>query len=220
MSGVWILAELDGGLPARITFELLTAGRRLADALGQPLGVVMAGPGASALTSQLVRLGADRVAAADLPAVTPETIREVLVGAWPQLEPTCLLAGHTPFGTEVAARLAVRLEAGLVTDCVGLEAVGDTVVGLRSLPDGGMARVIAKGPLGLMTLRPGLTPWPTEAPERSGAVVPLEVPADIPAPCLRILESTPVPAVRLTDAEDNVLPAWIDALQQTAKTDR
>lgn len=202
--GLWIVAELAGGLPSRSTFELLAAGRSLADALGQPLGAFLLGTGVAPLANQLVRLGADRVLVADAPGLTPEAPEawvEALAAALSALGPAWILAGETRLGTELAARLAVRLEAGLVTGCTGFETEGSGIVALRPLPDGGVARVITTGSIGLMTLRPGSYGWPSEAPERQGEVGALELPAEPQAARIRLLEMTPAPTLRLDDAQ-------------------
>ncbi len=186
---VWILAELDGRLPARITFELLTAGRIIADALGLPLGALVLGPGAATFAPQLVRLGADRVAVADHPALSLEASLELVTAALPALGATWLLAGHTRPGTELAARLAVRLEAGLLTACTALDCTDGAVTGTRSLPDGGTARVAVTTPVGVLTIQPGTFAWPAEEPERPGDVVRLEVPTEVSAARVRLLSA-------------------------------
>lgn len=202
--GVWILAELEGSLPARITFELLGAGRALADALGQPLGALLMGAGVTPLASQLITLGADRVVVADHPSLQPASSLpsvDLVSATLSQLTATHLLAGHTPFGVELAGRIAYRLETGLVTACTSLVTEGEQVVGVRPLPDGGTARVIATSRPGIFTLRPGHHAWPTAAPDRQGEVMALEIPADREASRIRVLESVPEPARPLPMAE-------------------
>lgn len=202
--GVWILAEQESGLPARITFELLAAGRRLADALGQPLGALVAGAGVSPFASQLIALGADRVMVADHPSLTPESYEpylELLASAQSALAPAWILAGHTRLGIELAGRLAVRLEAGLVTACTGFEVEGDTVVGWRPLPDGGMARVRPVGLPGIFTLRPSHHEWPAELPDRTGELVALEILAETLASRVKLLHSAPESRVPLGVAD-------------------
>lgn len=184
---VWILAELEEGLPTGLTFELLSAGRALADSLGLSLGALMLGPGAAAFGPQLVRLGADRVAVAEPPSWPPEACLEIVAAALLSLDAAWVLAGHTRYGSELAARLAVRMEAGLMTACTALEVTDSAVTGVRSLPNGGTARVIVTTPCGLATLVPGGHPWPTEAPERTGEVLTLDLPPEAPAR-IRLLE--------------------------------
>lgn len=202
--GVWILAEQDGGLPARITFELLAAGRRLADDLGQPLGALVVGAGVSSFAGKLAALGADRIVVAEHPALAPESYEpyvELLTSALSALMPGWILAGHTRLGTELAGRLAVRLEAGLITACSGFEVSDGRVVGRRPLPDGGAVRAVPLSAPGLFTLLPGRHAWPVERPDRPGEVLSIEVMADVLVSRLERLEVTPDPRVPLRLAD-------------------
>ncbi|HEY9856314.1 MAG TPA: hypothetical protein V6D05_11285 [Stenomitos sp.] len=190
---VWILAELEGSLPTGLTFELLTAGRMLADGLGQPLGAVVIGSGVTPFAGQLVSLGADRVVVADHPSLHPdlsEPYVDLATQAMAPFGPTHLLAGHTPLGVEVAGRLAVRAQAGLVTACTGLGLAGGAVVAERP-SDGGLARIGVTSPLAIFTLQPGHHAWPSANAERSGEVMALELPAEGLISRIQLLESMP-----------------------------
>src|SRR4030042_3578304 len=58
--GVWIFAEQRGGKVASVAYELLGAGRKLADELGKELSVVLLGAPESE-AQELIRWGADKV---------------------------------------------------------------------------------------------------------------------------------------------------------------
>ena len=66
--GVWILAEQSGGRVARISHELLTRGRELADKRGTELAAMIFGHNIDAGDLQgLIDCGADRVVATEAP---------------------------------------------------------------------------------------------------------------------------------------------------------
>src|SRR5579884_2474724 len=152
--GVLVLAEQTEGQVASISLELIAAGRRLADAAGEPLLAAVAGPEEPARAA-----GADRVYLLDHPDLTPYLLETALPAAEQvirQARPRVVLLGHTASGKDLAPRLAVRLGAGLVTDATALEYDAGTggVVGRKPV-FGGMAlsEQVAQGDPQLLTVR-------------------------------------------------------------------
>jgi electron transfer flavoprotein alpha subunit len=125
MAEVLVLAEQAGGQVRRPSLELLTIARRL----GEPVAVVT-GPEAEAeaAAETLGRYGATRVVVVDAPElaeylVVPKV--DVLEHVARQASPAAILVTATPEGKEVAGRLAVRLDAGVLTDAVDVQAGAD-----------------------------------------------------------------------------------------------
>ena len=108
----------------KVTLEALTIARQL----GEPSAVVVGAPGsAAALVDRLAEYGAVTVYAAESPElvdylVTPKTA--VLAQLVRERSPAAVLIPSTQEGKEIAARLAVRLDNGLLTDVVELTADG------------------------------------------------------------------------------------------------
>jgi electron transfer flavoprotein alpha subunit len=69
--------------------------------------------------------------------------------------PGAILAGATSWDREVLARLGVRLGAGLMSDLVGLERHGGTLVGLKAAGDGLVAEIVSLAAPSIATLRTG-----------------------------------------------------------------
>ena len=121
--GVLIYGETTGGELGRITRELLGIGRKLADELGEELGVLlMTGEGAGP-AAEAIAYGADRVYVIAHPSAEAyqadahvPCVLEVLRTAPPKI----FLLGNTEIGQDLAPRLAFRLKTGLVTDCINL----------------------------------------------------------------------------------------------------
>ena len=113
MSEVLVLAERSGAAPRKATLELLTLARRL----GEPAALVC-GPADDAFVQTLGQYGAGRVYVVDDPDVTDFLVApkaEALAHVVRQSSPVAVLLTSSREGTEVAARVAVRLDSGIIT---------------------------------------------------------------------------------------------------------
>jgi electron transfer flavoprotein alpha subunit len=121
---IWVLAEYAGGRPRKIAYELLGKARALADSLDGQVIVLAAGSGIAGATKELGAHGADVVWVADDPLLDRYTTDAYVTVFEPVLTenpPFLLLIGSTAAGRDLAPRLAVRLQAGVVTDCAEVE---------------------------------------------------------------------------------------------------
>jgi electron transfer flavoprotein alpha subunit len=171
MAEVLVLVKLAEGKVAKTTLEALTIAR----GLGEPSAVVVGAPGSgAAVTDRLGEYGAVKVYLAESEdmrgyLVTPQVA--VLESLVRRLSPAAVLIPSTQEGKEVAGRLAVRLDNGVLTDVVAVEAdgtatqmvfAGSTIVTSR----------VSRG-IPLLTVRPSAV-TPTPAPV-TPAVEPVEV---------------------------------------------
>ncbi len=127
-SGVWVFAEQRDGEVAGVSFELLGAGRRLAEKLGGEVSAVLFG-GSAAGTEELIRWGADKVYHCDdgmFGAFNDEPYAGLLAELITQYRPEIVLAGATPIGRSFFPRVAARLKTGLTADCTSLDIDGET----------------------------------------------------------------------------------------------
>ncbi len=121
--GVWVFAEQRGGKVASVAFELLGAGRRLADRLKVDLCAVLLGADEQQ-SKELIRWGADTVYHCDDPSLASfndEPYARVLSSLIEKHKPEMVLAGATPIGRSFIPRVAARLKTGLTADCTSLE---------------------------------------------------------------------------------------------------
>ncbi len=121
--GVWVFAEQRGGRVAPVAYELLGAGRQLAQMLGVELSAVLLGAGGPE-AQELIRWGADKVDYADDPAFADfndEPYAKALSALIEEHKPEIVLAGATPIGRSFVPRVAARLKAGLTADCTQLD---------------------------------------------------------------------------------------------------
>jgi len=120
---VLVLVDHVDGTVRKTTTELLTLARRL----GDPVALVL-GAGAQAAQPPLAEFGAIRVLTVEAPEldevlVVPKV--DALQAAVEAVQPVAVLVTSSPEGKEIAARLAVRLTAGVITDAVDIEAGAD-----------------------------------------------------------------------------------------------
>jgi len=108
----------------KVTLELLTAAREL----GTPAAVVLGGPGAvAAVADKLAEYGASKIYAAESDEVDGYLVAPkatVLAELVRRVQPAAVLVAATQEGKEIAARLAVKLDNGLLTDAVAIAADG------------------------------------------------------------------------------------------------
>ncbi|WP_049579084.1 electron transfer flavoprotein subunit alpha/FixB family protein [Streptomyces sp. SBT349] len=118
MADILVHVDHADGDVRKPTLELLTLARRL----GDPVAVHL-GPGAEAAAPVLAEHGAVRILAADAPEFTDYLVApkvDALASAVDAVSPAAVLLASSAEAKEIAARLAVRLGSGLITDAVDL----------------------------------------------------------------------------------------------------
>jgi electron transfer flavoprotein alpha subunit len=108
----------------KVTLEMLTIAREL----GSVSAVVFGGSGAAdALSAKLGEFGAEKIYAAegeDIDGYLVAPKATVLAELVKRVQPAAVLLGSTQEGKEIAGRLAVKLDNGLLIDAVELTADG------------------------------------------------------------------------------------------------
>jgi len=155
---VLVIAEQVEGVFRKVTFEVLSAGRRLAGQLAGSVQAVVLGSGIEGLAAELGKYGAEKVFVADDPALadfTTEAYTNALAGLVGQIQPAVILLGATTQGKDLGARLSARLNAALATDAVGLGVDGGQVVATRPMYGGKvLADVVLTGAPAIVSVRP------------------------------------------------------------------
>ena len=143
----------------KVTLEILT----LARTLGSPSAVVFGD--AAALTDRLAEYGAEKVYAAsgedveDYLVAPKATVVAELVRS---VRPAAVLLASTQEGKEIAGRLAVKLDNGLLTDVVGVEADGTATQAVFA--GSGIVKSRVTRGLPIVAIRPNsITPEPAPA---------------------------------------------------------
>ena len=130
MTEILVLAEHTGDDVKKVTLELITLARRF----GEP-SVVWTGPGAEQGQARCAEYGAARIYVADAAiddyVVAPAA--ELLAQLVREKSPALVLLAGTPQGKEVAGRLAVKIDSGVLTDAVDLQPGDDGPVAEQSI---------------------------------------------------------------------------------------
>lgn len=123
-NGVWIIAEQKEGKLKKVSFELLSAGIKLASKISQPLAALLLGYEVEKLAGELEAFGAEKIFVCDdeaLKSYSNEGYTKTIVDLVKIHQPSILLGGATAQGKDLLPRVAARLGTGLASDCVGLE---------------------------------------------------------------------------------------------------
>jgi electron transfer flavoprotein alpha subunit len=167
MAEVLVVVEASAAAGVKkVTLEMLTIARTL----GEPSAVVLGGAGAAEqFAAKLAEFGAQKIYAgegdevdgylvAPKATVVAELVRSV--------QPAAVLLAATQEGKEIAGRLAVKLDNGLLTDAVGVDADG-TATQVIFAGSGIVKSKVTRG-LPIVTIRPNSV---TPSPEAASPVV-------------------------------------------------
>jgi electron transfer flavoprotein alpha subunit len=188
MSNILVLVDHTGGTVRKTTAELLTIARRL----GEPVAVYL-GEGVQDALPALGKYGATKVIALSDPDLSQYLVApkaEALQQVSAKVEPAAVLISSSSEGKEIAARLAIKLESGLITDAVDVEAADGGVVTTQSVFAGNYS-VRAKVTKGtpIITVKPNsATP---EVSEVSPEVEEFDVAISDVAKTAKVTESKP-----------------------------
>ncbi|WP_392755700.1 electron transfer flavoprotein subunit alpha/FixB family protein [Streptomyces sp. LN590] len=188
MAEVLVYVDHVDGAVRKPTLELLTLARRV----GEPVAVAL-GAGAEATASVLGEHGAVKVLAVDAPEfadylVVPKV--DALQAAVEAVSPVAVLVPSSAEGKEVAARLAVRIGSGIITDAVDLEAGEQGPVATQSAFAASFTTKsrVSRG-VPVITVKPNSAP--VEAAPAAGAVEALSVSFSAQATGTKVLSRTP-----------------------------
>lgn len=171
MSEIWAYIEQDKGEPKKISLEMATLAKRLADQSGATACAVAIGPGAKAAAEKIGAYGIAKAYAKDESkygdyVVTPHA--HLLASLILEKKPSLVLIGSTASGRDVAARAAARLKLGILANVVDVAM------------DGGKVRVVAPAFGGNIEVSAALVNQETElVTVRPNAVMPAKASAQI-----------------------------------------
>ncbi len=186
---VCVIVEFRNGNFRRVSFEVLSEGRRIADALKVRLCAIAIGSGVAGRAAELGRYGVETVYVRDDPAVEhylAETHVPIAAGMVGKCDPSVVLLPASIDGKDLGARLAARLDVTLVQDALQV-VCGDGKVTARWSLFGGKCFAWsewAEGTLPMISCRPNAMQCLTPDPAGNAEVVMTDHP--IPAARSRI----------------------------------
>jgi electron transfer flavoprotein alpha subunit len=215
-SKIWVFAEQRQGELAEVGLELLGKAIELAHLAGWKVASVLVGHSVEkGLCEQLLSFGADEVLVVDHPLLSSycsQSYAKILEKLIREYNPEVFLLGATAMGSDLGARLAVRLRTGLSAHCVGLELSPEKKL-LAVVPGWGgnvLARIYSPHTQPQMaTVMPGVFDMPKEK-EATGRIIPVDVdlkPEDVTYQVLEIKKET-VQEHALEKAEVIIAGGW------------
>ena len=118
---VCIITEFRNGDFRRVTNEVASEGRRIADALGAELVALALGPGVSGKAADLGKFGVDKVYVIDDPALEhylAETFVPVIADMVKKVQPCAVLLPASVDGRDLGTRLGARINVTLLQDVI------------------------------------------------------------------------------------------------------
>lgn len=197
---VWVFGDYRNYFQNRVTLQLIARARELAGAMDAETVVSVFGHNVDEWVGEYIAHGADKVYVVDHPSLEnyliqtyARLLQHLAVRHWPEI----ILVGATGFGKELAARVASRLGTGLTADCVRLSLDDDGSFVQTAPAFGGnlLADIaIPKSRPQMATVRPGAFKELPHDYQRTGEVVRIDLPPDLPPERVRMISSTRVEA--------------------------
>src|SRR3982751_4515252 len=137
MKKILTLAELKNGVLRNISYETIAAAKKAAD--GGEVVSVLLGAHEEGITDALIQYGADRVIVVNHPQLvlyTTDAYQQTLLQIIELENPDGIFIGHTGNAKDVAPRIAMKLQCGLVSDVIAIEKNGEEVLFTRPIYSG------------------------------------------------------------------------------------
>jgi len=124
MSEIWVLVDISQGTIRNVTYEVLTAARKLKEKSGAIIAAVYVGDSAGSIEGNLSKYGAEKVYKIENPALkdfNASAHAYALSETIKKYNPDIVLAGNTLQNQDVLPRVASRTSAGLTFDAVDID---------------------------------------------------------------------------------------------------
>jgi len=191
MANILAIAEQRDGALRKVTHEVVSAARRVADALGGEVHVLLLGPaGVGASASELGRFGADKVLVGEsggFARSNPDGATAVIADLVKANGYHAVFFAASAQGKDLAPRVAARLDVPLATDATALEVEGGELVITRPVYSGkAFAKLVLDGAPQVVSLRPNV--FRAQESPKAGAVETVAVPEDSDAWRVKVRE--------------------------------
>lgn len=205
--GVMIVAEQRDGALRKISLELASTARKLADQTGDEVSAILLGSGIEGLAAELGKYGVDKVFVGDNAALEPyitEAHADVVAKIVKENDPAILLLGASAQGKDLSARVAAKLATGLATDCTDVKIDGGKFVAIRPLYAGKcVGEIEFTSTPAMASLRPNV--FAAEENAKAGAVVKVDAAIDAAAIKSKVVEVQKDTSGKVDLTEANVI---------------
>lgn len=175
--GVWVFIEQYDGEAAKVSWELLGSGRKLADRLKVELSAVIIGHHVEHLCQEAFNYGADRAILMDAPVYRhyrTQAFNDAIVHLIEKHKPEIILMGATGQGRDLAGAVATEVKTGLTADCTALDIDERGNLAQTRPAFGGniMATIMCdRFRPQMATVRPHVMAMPVVLPGKSGVII-------------------------------------------------
>jgi electron transfer flavoprotein alpha subunit len=155
MGNVLVVAEIKDGVLKKISKEITSAGKKIAEAIGTQVEVLLIGEGVEKFASELAAVGADKVLVAQASEFHPEAYANIIATIAKEKASSVILMPHTGQGKDYSPRVAIKLKAGIVADAVGISIDAGKVIAKKPIYSGkAYANIKVNTPIQVFTVRP------------------------------------------------------------------
>ncbi|MDQ5984319.1 MAG: Electron transfer flavoprotein subunit alpha [Syntrophus sp. SKADARSKE-3] len=203
--GVFIVAEQRDGALRKVSFELASTARKLADQLGEEVSAVLVGKGVEGLAAELGKYGVDKVYVADDAAFelyTTGAYAQAVAKIVKENDAAILLLGASAQGKDLSAALVGKLATGMATDCTDVKIDGGKLLAVRPMYAGKcFGEVVVSGTPQMASIRPNVFPLVESA--KAAAVVKFD--AGVADVKTKVLEVQKEASGKIDVAEANII---------------
>ncbi len=142
------------------SFETVQAAKKIADQLGAEFVALVIGSGVGSIAGELGQYGASRVIVVDDPSLAQHSnsaYAKVIAEVAKKESAGIIFLPASQMGKDIAPRIAVKLEAGLASDCVAVKVENSEVIATRPVFAGkALLDVKVTTAVKMFTLRPNV----------------------------------------------------------------
>ena len=121
--GIWVFVETEQGYTQKVSYELISKGKALAEEKKCRMTAVVIGSDIDAVIGEAAAYGADQIIAVDAPVYeyySTDGYAVTMTELIRKYRPETVLIGATDNGRDLAPRIACALQTGLTADCTGI----------------------------------------------------------------------------------------------------
>ncbi|MCM8806665.1 MAG: electron transfer flavoprotein subunit alpha [Candidatus Omnitrophica bacterium] len=148
--GIWFFAETKEGNIASVSYEMLSASKKLKKKLNQEICAVLFGKNIKEKAEELIKRGTEKVYVIDdeiFCNFSEEVYSTALAYLIKKYKPNILIAGATMIGRSFIPSVAVKVKTGLTADCTDVDIDDETGLLVQTRPTFGgnlMAKIICE----------------------------------------------------------------------------
>ena len=135
-NGILVVLENNDGKISRIGWETLTAAQKIGSDLGIDVSAAVLGKDAKAMADSAAGKQADTIYAASNAALenyTPDGYTAALEQVIAKAAPAYIFVGHSYQARDYVAKLALRINAKIISDCIGYKVDGGSLMLTRQV---------------------------------------------------------------------------------------